>query len=169
MTSTATDTIPEEPLPQFDNDAVIDLPEMDSDQPETTKGVTEPSRRSLFNRPNESANGRTRTRTYSPGGDPKEVAKVISGLTVIVLSTMAMWLQRKGKHLRMPDQKQRDDFARPLASILVRHLPLTEIGPDLADLTAAATAAHNYVAGSGEPLVTRIHAELALPDQEDYS
>lgn len=160
------DVIPVEPLPAFDLGDVEDDPTPIPQSPASNPLTTETPQKEAPQSGSAEGTGRRRstlTRTYSPGGDPKEVAKVISGLTIIGLSSLAVWLRRKGKHLRMPDERQRDAFARPLANILVRHLPLTEIGPDLADITAAATAVHNYVSNSGEPLVTKVNAELQLP------
>ena len=99
-----------------------------------------------------------------PGGNAQQVAQVIGGLFVILVTTLSVLARRSGREFRQPTPEQRDDVARPLARIAVRHLPLDVIGPDLADATEAAVAAHNYAMDG--PIVTRPTVVLDLGDEE---
>lgn len=92
-----------------------------------------------------------------PGGDPAQVAKVIGGLFVIVVTSLSVLARRRGKEFRQPTPEQRDDVARPLARIAVRHLPLDLIGEDLADATEAAVAVHEYAMDG--PIVRAPHVD----------
>lgn len=103
---------------------------------------------------------RTTTSTrprLKPGGNPREVAKVLGGLIVLLTATLGVLAARQGKEFRQPTPAQRDDIANPLARIAVRHLPLDAIGDDLADLTEAAVASHSYVMDG--PLIASARAK----------
>jgi hypothetical protein len=87
-----------------------------------------------------------------PGGDPEKVAKVVGGLLVLTIATLSILARRRGREVRQATPRQRDDIAQPVARILVRHLPLDALGPDLVDITEAVVATHEYLLDG--PLVT---------------
>lgn len=78
-------------------------------------------------------------------GDPRVAARTIAGLLALIFGTAAVLSRRGGRLLRQPTRAQMDDFTEPLGRILVRWLPLDVIGQDLADVTQAAAAGHQYV------------------------
>jgi hypothetical protein len=77
----------------------------------------------------------------------------------MITAGLGMVAARRNRAFRQPTPRERDDIARPLARIAVRHLPLDLIGDDLADITEATVATHDYV--SAGPLLT-----LPNPDDE---
>jgi len=102
-----------------------------------------------------------RTRTSS-GGDPRIAAQVVAGLVALACGVAYSAFRRRGLAFRQPTERQIDDFASPVGSILARWLPTEVITRDLVDATAAAGAAHRYVIDG--PLVARY--DEALPDLE---
>jgi hypothetical protein len=105
----------------------------------------------------------TPTATYSagddrtPGGDAHLVAELIAG-ALGVAAMFAGWVisRRAGLQLREPTERQRDDIAAPLASVAVRHLDMTRLSPDLADMLEAGKAAGGYITDG--PLIR--HADV---------
>jgi hypothetical protein len=103
----------------------------------------------------------TPTRTSSAGSDPKVAREVVAGLIALACGIAFGLLGRRGLHFRQPTERQVDELATPLGSIIARHLPTEFISKDLVDATAAAGAAHRYVIDG--PLVSR----YAEPIPED--
>lgn len=107
-----------------------------------------------------------------PSGDPRQVAKVIGGLLLIVTGALGLLTVRRSggtKEFRQPTPDERDDIARPLARIAVRHFPLDLIGEDLADVTEAIVAGHEYVMAGPLTYPTEQPNVLGPDDTEDVN
>jgi hypothetical protein len=74
----------------------------------------------------------------------------VAGLAASVLAT-------RKRSLRMPTTDQTDAISAPIASILVRHLPMHLLGKDWRDGARAAGATRDYITDG--PLVTRARAD----------
>lgn len=107
----------------------------------------------------------TRTATSSTGRTtPEDAAKLIIGLGGLAVG-LAAWAVRARlrRRLRRPTEEELADVAAPVGRILHRrwgHL-LGTLGPDLADLILAGTAAGNYV--NAGPLLEPDHPDPGLP------
>lgn len=97
----------------------------------------------------------TPTATSSAGKPTtKQTAELVAGVVGLLLvgaASVISW--RAGRQLRRPTDKQVDDFARPLADILLRHWDKAVINRDLVDGIAAGAVAGNYLADG--PLIER--------------
>lgn len=95
---------------------------------------------------------------WRPGGDPIATGAVLGGLLVAGLKFVQTLARRRGRDFRMPSPGERDDISQPLGRILVRHLPMDLIGPDLHDIALAASAVHSYALA--DPLLPPYVPEL---------
>lgn len=85
---------------------------------------------------------------------PKQTSELVAGVVgLLVVGAAAVISWRAGRQLRRPTDKQVDDFARPLAEILLRHWDAAVINRDLVDGIAAGAVAGNYLADG--PLIER--------------
>lgn len=138
-------------------------------QPESSPDPSAPSRPDddrpppIASSPAPRAAGRTRT----SGTDPGAAGQALTGLLVIVAGLVGALLTRGGRTLRQPTPGQAEDIAAPLGRIIARHLPTDVIGPDLADATTAAAAAHRYVIHPAGPLVSRTPSAVPTYPEED--
>lgn len=169
--------LPAVPLPAFRQPHQHRLDELPPDSqitspdepPASPPASPEPSRPDaalpppIESNPERRAAGRTRTSAT----DPSAAGKALAGLLVIVAGVAAALLARSGRALRQPTPRQVDDVAAPIGRIIARHLPTDLIGPDLADVTEAAAAAHAYVLDPAGPLIARsAPAPVDYPEQE---
>lgn len=69
----------------------------------------------------------------------------------MVVARAARW---RGWEIRTPTSEQAEDIVTPLANIACRRLPMDLIGPDLADIGAAAAAVDSYAKAG--PLAVRV-------------
>jgi hypothetical protein len=92
-------------------------------------------------------------RAWKPGGDPTEAGETIAGAITILTGILAARLALRGRHLRTPTVRERDEIAMPIGRILVRWLPMNLLGKDLKDATQAAAATQNYLTNG--PLISR--------------
>lgn len=110
------------------------------------------------------------TRTLDSTGEPakisvKETVKLVSGILVIMVGVAAMVIARADPSgratLRKPSDHERENIARPVASILVRHADPALLNPDLTDLILAGSATVDYV--SAGPLIVPVHVDPGVP------
>lgn len=95
-----------------------------------------------------------RTATSSATREPRDFAALTRGVLRALTAGAAAILINVGRQLRRPDADQLDAIARPLASILVRHLPIEKLGDDLLDLADLGGGIAEYAAdGPIAPLI----------------
>jgi len=116
------------------------------------------------------ASPRTRTSTeprWKAGGDPDVTAKALGGLFVLLVTAVSLLYRGRGKTVRRPTDRQRDDVAVPLARVACHHLPMDLLNPDLLDGIAAATAVYDYATDGPliEPITPTTNTVTPDPDE----
>jgi len=113
------------------------------------------------------ARGATPTRTSSRAGaaDTAAVAHLIVGLLTVLTGLVAWGVSKRGWSLRRPEEDELDDVAEPAARILGRHVDVTALSPDLADLVQASAAVTDYTLS--EPLSRSPYAVVDIPPQPE--
>lgn len=130
--------------------------------PDSLETDTDPSEREV------PRSGRTSTsgsRTDGPKqATQKEVGQLVAGLVVALAVGASMFLRwRSGNRLRLrqPTDEQAAEVGQPLGRILVRHVPLPQLVPDLADAIAAAVGLNRFL--DDGPLVLYAPTDAGLP------
>jgi hypothetical protein len=110
------------------------------------------------NSPSPDRSGPAQSRPATPAATPtatssagkpttKQTAELVAGVVgLLVVGAAAVISWRAGRQLRRPSDKQVDDFARPVAEILLRRWESAVINRDLIDVIAAGAVAGNYLA-----------------------
>lgn len=104
--------------------------------------------------------------TAGKGETARNAGVLLAGLLTVVAGLAALGLARVGRQLRRPTKDETRAVARPVARILVRHVPADMITADLADLGEAGAAVSDYVsAGPVAPRVLPVqHIGMVPPD-----
>jgi hypothetical protein len=91
---------------------------------------------------------------------------LLAGILTVAAGLVAVVLARAGRELRRPTRDETRAVARPIARILVRHIPAEMITADLADMGEAAAGVSDYMsAGPVAPRVVAVqHIGMVPPD-----
>lgn len=157
-------------LPEFRQPTVAPPPPRDPGSPPAGSPSTNPANPTgqlpRLTPPNPKPGGpdgaATRTATSSAGEglgrDHKHLGKTIAGLVALVFVIGDGLLRRYSRRgLRRPTKEQTQDFARPIAAIIVRHTDGLDLVPDVAELIEAGSAAGHYLLDG--PLTVRARIE----------
>lgn len=105
--------------------------------------------------------------TAGKGETARNAGVLLAGLLTVVAGLAALGLARVGRQLRRPSKDETRAVARPIARILVRHVPADMITADLADLGEAGAAVSDYVsAGPVAPRVVPVHHIGMVPPDD---
>lgn len=165
-------------LPEFRQPTAVPLPPRDPSSPSTNPPSPlsgqpiHPTPPSL--KPGGPDGAATRTATSSAGEglgrDHKHLGKTIAGLVALAFVIGDGLLRRYTRRgLRKPSKEQTQDFAKPIAAIIVRHTDGLDLVPDVADLIEAGSVAGHYLLDG--PLTVRAKAEKleVFDDEPDVS
>lgn len=112
----------------------------------------------------------TPTDTSSPASgeparlDPVTAGKLVVGLLGIVVGVAAWGLMRRGRELRMPEERDLTGMGEPVGRILQRRLPIAG-GQDLADVVEFGSAFGVYLTRG--PLTYRAYPDPNLPNVDE--
>lgn len=105
---------------------------------------------------------------HTPSRDERAHAgKLVKGLLgALIVLTDGLMRRYAKRDLRRPTDENLEDFSNPIGQILARHVDLSALGPDLMDITDAASAAGEYLIDG--PVSTLRRPESAVPDWTAY-
>lgn len=130
------------PLPEAQDQPELDQP---ASQDRAPRFGPELPRSEPADTPTATSSAGAKTPRWTPSGNAHDVGLIVAGLAVLALGFAAMGLRTRGLKLRMPTEPETTAISEPIGRILVRHLPMAGLGPDIADGLVAVAETQKYM------------------------
>lgn len=122
----------------------------------------------------DASDGSTRTGIWGTrvptAAETKTTVKMVQGVSKVLMVLSDALLGRAGRQLRRPTPEQLADFSEPIGAIVARHLDVSKLGLDVADLTTAGGAFGDWLSEGPVTLPKGPNVvQVGMPEPDPFS